>query len=108
MISAVTRLAELPDDVSFADAATLGVAGLIALRIVRIAGPLLGQGSYASDVDTNVGDDLATLVDLVARGLLRPTIRAVVDWRDVGQALSGLRDRQFAGKVVLSITDSVV
>ncbi len=48
----VTRLAELPDDVSFADAATLGVAGLIALRIVRVAGPLLGRRALTPRMTT--------------------------------------------------------
>lgn len=37
------RLAELPDGVSFEDAATVGIAGLTALRTVRLCGPLLGS-----------------------------------------------------------------
>lgn len=210
------RLAELPDQVSFGDAATLGIAGLTALRVVRAAGPLLGRKvlilgatggvghlavqlaarsgarvsahvstadhgggltdlgadavlsgegpfaaefdvvldgvggtslemairavrpsgtivlfgatdqeparvkltdffghegariltyfSYASGDDASIGSDLTTLVDLVSRGRLRPTIGAIVDWRDTGRALSGLRERQLAGKAVLTVT----
>jgi len=37
------RMAVLPDNVSFASAATLPVAGLTALRTLRQGGPLLGQ-----------------------------------------------------------------
>src|SRR2546430_4227908 len=37
------RLAELDEDVSFEDGATLGLAGRTALRTVRLAGPLLGR-----------------------------------------------------------------
>jgi NADPH:quinone reductase len=37
------RLAELDDDVSFVDAATLGIAGRTALGTVRLAGPLLAR-----------------------------------------------------------------
>jgi NADPH:quinone reductase-like Zn-dependent oxidoreductase len=38
-----TRLAELADGVSLEAAATLGIAGITALRTVRLAGPLLGR-----------------------------------------------------------------
>src|SRR2546423_14698302 len=37
------RMAALPDNVSFASAATLPVAGLTALRLVRLGGSLLGR-----------------------------------------------------------------
>lgn len=211
-----TRLAPLPDDVSFTDAATLGIAGLTALRVVRAAGSLLGRTvlvlgasggvghlavqlaaragarvtahvstpghgggltdlgadavlsgaepdtaafdvvldgvggaslerairsvrpggtivlygatdqqpaqlkltdffgheaariltyfSYASGDDTNIGSDLATLAELIARGTLRPQVATIVDWRDAADAITGLRERRFAGKAVLTIT----
>ena len=40
------RLAELPDGVSFEDAATLPVAGLTAVRTLDVAAPVLGGGSW--------------------------------------------------------------
>lgn len=213
----VTRLAALPDDVSFTHAATLGIAGLTALRVVRAAGPVLGRSvlvlgaaggvghlavqlaaragarvtahvstpshaahlsdagaelvlsgnepdqaafdvvldgvggasleqairavrpggtivlfgatdtqaaqvkltdffghegarivtyfSYASGEADSVGADLAVLADLVARGTVRPEVATVVDWRDVAEAICGLRERRFAGKAVLTITN---
>ncbi|HEU5007664.1 MAG TPA: zinc-binding dehydrogenase [Jatrophihabitantaceae bacterium] len=211
----ITRLATLPDGVSFTDAATLGIAGLTALRVVRAAGPVLGRSvlilgaaggvghfavqlaaragarvtahvstpgrgghlngadavlsaaepeqaafdvvldgvggtslerairairpggtivlfgatdpqparvkltdffghegarivtyfSYASSDVATVGPDLAVLADMVARGALRPEVATVVDWRDAAEVISGLRERRFVGKAVLTITE---
>ena len=42
------RMAALPDNVSFASAATLPVAGLTALRTVRLGGALLGRRGAAA------------------------------------------------------------
>lgn len=209
------RLAQLPDAVSLQDAATLGLAGATALRVVRLAGPLLGRDvlilgagggvgqltvqlaahagarvtahvrgtgrrddlvaagadhvvsgdqprraafdvvldgvggaslelavhavrprgtivlfgatdqqpasltlldfighegariltyfSYASGDDAGIGEDLATLADLVAQGSLRPNVGAVVDWREADRALGALRSGRAAGKTVLTV-----
>src|SRR5438132_11293254 len=43
-----SRLAVLPDNVSFEAAATLPVAGLTALRALRVRGPLLGRRVVAT------------------------------------------------------------
>jgi NADPH:quinone reductase-like Zn-dependent oxidoreductase len=49
------RLAVLPDNVSFAAAATLPVAGLTALRTLRAAGPLLGLRLLVTGASGGVG-----------------------------------------------------
>jgi NADPH:quinone reductase len=51
----VNRLAVLPDNVSFAAAATLPVAGLTALRALRMAGPLLGLRLLVTGASGGVG-----------------------------------------------------
>src|SRR3954451_25098854 len=67
------RVAPLPDDVSFADAAALPVAGLTALRALREAGPLLGRrllvtgatggvGSFAVQLGAAAGAHVTALV----------------------------------------------
>lgn len=50
-----SRLAVLPDDVSFADAATLPVAGLTALRTLRFGGLLLGKRVLITGAAGGVG-----------------------------------------------------
>jgi len=49
------RMAALPDDVSFASAATLPVAGLTALRTVRLGGALLGRRALITGAAGGVG-----------------------------------------------------
>ena len=49
------RLAVLPDTVGFAEAATLGVAGLTALRGLRVGGPLLGARVLVTGASGGVG-----------------------------------------------------
>jgi NADPH2:quinone reductase len=49
------RLAELPDGVDLAPAATLGVAGLTALRALRRGGPLLGKRVLITGASGGVG-----------------------------------------------------
>jgi NADPH:quinone reductase len=67
------RVAPLPGDVSFADAAALPVAGLTALRALREAGPLLGRrllvtgatggvGSFAVQLGAAAGAHVTALV----------------------------------------------
>jgi NADPH2:quinone reductase len=72
------RVATLPDDVSFADAATLPVAGLTALRALREGGDLLGRrvlvtgatggvGSFAVQLAVAGGAHVTALVSGAAR-----------------------------------------
>jgi len=193
----VSRLATLPDRVSFAAAATLPMAGLTALRTLRLGGALLGRRvlvtgatggvgtfavqlarhagarvtgvrtaaqspdemfdlilesvggasltaamrriapdgtivvfgnssnedaslnlyqffghegarmqtffSYASGTPESVGADLDLLVSLTIDGALVPQIGAELNWRDLGQVVSTLRDRKITGKAVLHV-----
>ncbi len=64
---------------------------------------ILPYFSYASGDEASIGTDLAALAGLVARGQLRPTIGAVIDWREAGQALAALGSGQVTGKAVLTI-----
>lgn len=52
---ATTNLAELPDDVSFAQAATLPVAGVTALRALEICGFVLGKRVLVTGASGGVG-----------------------------------------------------
>jgi NADPH:quinone reductase-like Zn-dependent oxidoreductase len=49
------RLAELPDNVSGAEAATLPLAGLTALRLLRVLGPLYGRTVLLTGASGGVG-----------------------------------------------------
>src|SRR5919197_1474540 len=49
------RIAGLPDGVTFAQAATLPVAGLTALRALRLGGMLLGQNVLVTGASGGVG-----------------------------------------------------
>ncbi|MBI1735758.1 MAG: zinc-binding dehydrogenase [Candidatus Rokubacteria bacterium] len=49
------RVAAIPDNVSFADAAALPVAGLTALRALRTGGPLLGRRVLVTGASGGVG-----------------------------------------------------
>lgn len=64
------RLAVLADSVSFEQAAALPVAGLTALRILRLGGPLLGQRVLVSGATGGVGH---LAVQLAARAGARVT-----------------------------------
>ena len=52
---ATTNLAELPDEVSFAQAATLPVAGVTALRALEICGFVLGKRVLVTGASGGVG-----------------------------------------------------
>jgi NADPH2:quinone reductase len=59
------RLAELPGEVSFEDAATLPVAGMTAVRALAVAGPLLGRRLLVTGAAGGVG---RVAVQLAHRG----------------------------------------
>ena len=59
-----TRLAELPDDVSWAAASALPVAGLTALRTLRLGGPLLGTWVLVTGAAGGVGRFAVQLASL--------------------------------------------
>ncbi len=73
------RMAVLPDGVGFAEAATLPVAGLTALRTLRHGGPLVGRrvlvtgaaggvGMLAVQIAARSGADVTAVVGSAARG----------------------------------------
>lgn len=70
----VARLAELDDAVSFASAATLGIAGRTALRTVRLAGPLLGRKVLVLGAGGGVGQ-LAVQLATRAGGRVTAQVR---------------------------------
>jgi len=74
------RLAVLPEQVSFEQAATLPIAGLTALRTLRLGGPLLGRrvlvtgasgavGRFAVELAANAGARVAAVARSEERGL---------------------------------------
>jgi NADPH:quinone reductase-like Zn-dependent oxidoreductase len=79
------RIAALPDNVSFAGAASLPVAGLTALRTLRHGAPLLGKRVLITGAAGGVGN---LAVQLAARSGARVT--AVVGNADRAKVLDGL------------------
>jgi NADPH2:quinone reductase len=51
-----------------------------------------------------IGEDIASLLALVAAGRLETRVALTVPWTDSAQALNALRQRSFSGKAVLTIT----
>lgn len=73
------RIAVLPDNVSFASAATLPVAGVTALRALRQGGSLLGQRVLITGASGGVGRfavQLATLAGAEVTGVVSSSDRA--------------------------------
>jgi len=79
------RMAALPGSVSFADAASLPVAGLTALRTLRHGAPLLGKRVLITGAAGGVGN---LAVQIAARSGARVT--AVVGNAERGKVLDGL------------------
>lgn len=91
------RMAALPDNVSFADAASLPVAGLTALRTLRHGAPLLGKRVLITGAAGGVGN---LAVQLAARSGARVT--AVVGSAERANVLDGLG----AAEIVTKIEDA--
>ncbi|HWG61430.1 MAG TPA: zinc-binding dehydrogenase [Streptosporangiaceae bacterium] len=75
------RVAVLPDDVSFAEAAALPVAGLTALRTLRTGGPLLGRRVLVTGASGGVGTfavQLAVAAGAIVTGQVSGPSRAGV------------------------------
>lgn len=90
------RLAEIPQDLSFAQAATLPVAGLTALRMLRIGGFLLGRRVLITGAAGGVGTfavQLAKLAGAHVTGIAGSSNRGNLV-RDVGagEVLSDIGD----------------
>lgn len=91
------RMAPLPDNVSFVDAASLPVAGLTALRTLRHGAPLLGKRVLITGAAGGVGN---LAVQLAARSGARVT--AVVGSAARAKVLDGLG----AAEIVTGIEDA--
>lgn len=61
---------------------------------------------YWTEADRD-GEDLATLVDLVATGRLHPEIGESADWTDTPRVLAAVRDRRVRGNAVLTVPKAV-
>ena len=59
---------------------------------------------HYADSDTSYGEDLATLVRLVAAGRLHPEIGLVADWAETADVLERLRGRGIRGNAVLTVS----
>ncbi|MFD9405724.1 zinc-binding dehydrogenase [Streptomyces sp. NPDC059989] len=59
---------------------------------------------HYADSDTPYGEDLATLVRLVASGRLHPEIGRVADWAETDATLTDLRERRIRGNAVLTLS----
>ena len=79
------RMAALPENVSFASAATLPVAGLTALRTLRQGGPLLAQRVLITGAAGGVGSFAVQLAALAGA-----EVTGVVNNPDRAASLSGL------------------
>jgi NADPH:quinone reductase-like Zn-dependent oxidoreductase len=91
------RLAPLPDAVSFADASTLPVAGLTALRTLRLGGLLVERRVLVTGAAGGVG---RFAVELAARA--GASVAAIVGRPERGEGLRELG----AGEVLTSIEDA--
>jgi NADPH:quinone reductase len=58
--------------------------------------------NYWTEADRD-GEDLATLVNLVATGRLHPEIGELADWTDTPRVLASVRDRKVRGNAVLTL-----
>jgi uncharacterized protein (TIGR02246 family) len=70
----VGRLSQLPDEVSFATAAALPLAGLTALRLLRVAGPLASRKVLLTGASGGVGHYFVELA--AAQGALLTAVSA--------------------------------
>lgn len=75
----VHRVASLPDGVDFSSAASLPIAGLTALRALRIGGPLLGRRVLVTGATGGVGQ---FAVQLAAAGGARVTAQVSASARE--------------------------
>ena len=81
----LTRLAELPDHVSFVTAAALPLAGLAALRLVRLASPLASRRVLLTGASGGLGHYFVELA--AAQGAL---VTAITASEERGQRLGEL------------------
>lgn len=88
------RLAVLPEGVSFTEAASLPVAGLTALRALRVGGPLLGRRVLVTGASGGVGH---FAIQLASRAGAR--VAGVVGNHDHAQGLAKLGVEEIASDI---------
>lgn len=91
-----SNLSEIPDTVSFSAAATLPVAGLTALGILRLGGPILGKEVLVTGASGGVGQLAVQLANRAGA-----SVTAVVSRPERASGLEGLGAR----KVVVGMGD---
>ncbi|GAA4263336.1 zinc-binding dehydrogenase [Dactylosporangium darangshiense] len=93
----VSRLGVLPDGVSAVDAATLPLAGLTALRLLREAGPVVGRrilltgasggvGHFVTELATQSGAEVTAVTASPQRGQQLAALGAAQVVQDLGDA----------------------
>lgn len=99
------RMAALPDNVSFASAATLPVSGLTALRTVRLGGTLLGRRVLITGAAGGVGSfavQLAALVGAEVTGVVgRPERAAGLTERGATATVSTIQEAEGVFDLIL-------
>jgi NADPH:quinone reductase-like Zn-dependent oxidoreductase len=108
-----TQLAVVPDNVDLGAACALPVArgivqwiGVTSREPTPLSVPHVGHNSWRLEsvlIDMPIGDDLATLVDLLAKGELDPQIGWRGSWDRAAEAADALLGRQVLGKAVLDL-----
>lgn len=99
------RMAALPDNVSFASAATLPVSGLTALRTVRLGGALLGRRVLITGAAGGVGSfavQLAALAGAEVTGVVgRPERAAGLTERGATATVSTIQEAEGVFDLIL-------
>jgi hypothetical protein len=97
--------AELDDRVSFEQAAALPIAGLTALRALRVGGAILGRQVLVTGATGQTkGEDMSILAGLVADGRLTPHIGLALYWSQTPETFERMAARAFRGKAVLTVS----
>ncbi len=78
--------------------AEIGLPAFANAPLARVVGLFV----YALGTET-MGAELASLVELVANGRLKPRLGVVSDWEATNDVLDALRERKVTGKAVLTI-----
>lgn len=113
-------LAAIPGDLSDVQAAALPLAGLTALRLLRIAGNITGQrilltgaaggvGHYVTELAANCGAEVTAVTSSAQRGERLASLGAasvihdIADWSQTATTLIDLYQRRIRGNAVLTI-----
>lgn len=76
-------------------------ANLLLVKNLTVTG--FWYGGYQTEAPRLVSDSMASLLNWIARGLLRPPAPSVLPFAQLPQGLALLRDRAVTGKVVIAL-----